>query len=91
MKKLFFSILIISLMSAKMPASFPTIGRTIQTDPAFEKLIAPDAKIEVLASGYKWSEGPAWVKKGGYLIFSDVPNNTAYQWSESEGAPAAEI
>jgi gluconolactonase len=85
MKKLIFSVLILSLMSAKTITNYPTIGNTVQIDPSFAKLISPDAKIEVLASGYKWSEGPAWVKNGGYLIFSDVPANTTYQWSATEG------
>ena len=41
--------------------------------PALDRLIAPDAKIEILAQGYDWSEGPVWVKNGGFLLFSDVP------------------
>ena len=33
------------------------------------------AKIEVLGEGYLWSEGPVWVPAGGFLLFSDIPNN----------------
>ena len=35
--------------------------------------------VEVLASGYDWSEGPVWVKDGGFLLFSDVPPNVILQ------------
>ena len=62
----------------------PTIGKVVRIDPSLDKLIAPDAKIEVLSSGYKWSEGPVWVKNGEFLLFSDVPANTIYRWKEGD-------
>jgi gluconolactonase len=68
-----------------VPHSYPTIGRIIREDPAFDALIPKDAKIEVLASGIAWAEGPAWVKDGGYLVFSDVIRNTAEKWSPKDG------
>jgi gluconolactonase len=55
-------------------------------DPALDRLIAPDAKIEVLGEGYDWSEGPVWVKSGGFLLFSDIPQNVIYRWKQGEGA-----
>jgi gluconolactonase len=56
-------------------------------DAAFDRLQSPDAKIEVLASGFTWSEGPVWVPqdRGGYLLFSDIPRNTVFRWKEGEG------
>ncbi|WP_291034666.1 SMP-30/gluconolactonase/LRE family protein [Dyadobacter sp. 50-39] len=65
--------------------SYPTIGKIVVEDPSFEKLLSKDAKIEVLASGFDWSEGPVWVKDGDYLLFSDVPKNKVYKWDEKEG------
>jgi gluconolactonase len=38
-----------------------------------------DSRIEVLAEGYEWSEGPIWVKDGAYLLFSDVPKNVVHR------------
>src|SRR5690606_9860255 len=49
-------------------------------DPAFDKLIAADAKVERLAEGFTWSEGPLWFQ--GALLFSDVPENVIYRWAE---------
>ena len=63
----------------------PTIGQIIRADPRLDKLIPKEAKIEVLASGFTWAEGPIWVKDGGYLLFSDVPQNTIFKWSEKDG------
>jgi gluconolactonase len=64
--------------------NYPTLGKVVRLTPDLDKLIAPDAKIEILSSGYQWSEGPVWVKNGGYLLFSDVPANTIYRWNEGD-------
>jgi gluconolactonase len=69
----------------KAVPNYPTLGKIDRKDPRFDKLIPKDAKIEVLASGFKWSEGPLWIKDGGYLVFSDIPRNSVMKWSEDEG------
>jgi len=56
-------------------------------DPAFDKLVAPSAKVEKLAEGFTWSEGPTWIDGG--VVFSDVPTNIAYRWKE--GMTKAEV
>ena len=53
-------------------------GSVERLDPRIDKLIPPDATLQRLGDGYDWSEGPVWIKKGGYLLFSDVPKNTVY-------------
>ena len=71
---------------AQQMSNFPTLGEVVRLDPAINQLIGTDAKIEVLAMGFDWSEGPVWVPRdGGYLLFSDVPKNTVFKWSEQEG------
>lgn len=62
-----------------------TIGEVKVWDEALSEIISTDAVIEFLAAGFQWSEGPAWDKKRQRLYFSDVPQNKAYVWSESEG------
>lgn len=64
---------------------YPTIGVINRIDPELDKLIARDAEIEVLASGFEWVEGPLWVKDSSYLLFSDIPNNKIFKWKEGEG------
>ncbi len=59
--------------------------KIVRLDPALDALIPPDAKAEKLAGGFTWVEGPAWRKKEGYLLFSDIPKNTIYRWKEGEG------
>jgi gluconolactonase len=78
------SCLLTGLLCAQTPAS---LGRIERLDPALDELIAPDTKIEVLAGGFTWTEGPVWVSEpnGGYLLFSDIPRNSIFRWSESRG------
>ncbi|MDT8759853.1 SMP-30/gluconolactonase/LRE family protein [Sphingomonas psychrotolerans] len=62
-----------------------TVGSITRFDPALDAVLGVNTPIEVLATGYRWAEGPVWVKKGGYLLFSDVPANIAYRWKQGEG------
>jgi len=54
-------------------------------DPRFDQLVPPDAKLEKIADGFTWVEGPVWNKQGGYLLFSDIPANAVYQWKPGMG------
>ena len=54
-------------------------------DPAMDAIVPADWKVEKLADGFGWAEGPIWVKSGGYLLFTDVPGNKMWKWSEKEG------
>jgi gluconolactonase len=80
----------VAVLLACAAASFgaenlPTIGTVERLDPRFDEYVPKDAKIEKLAEGFKWAEGPTWVKDGGYLLFSDVPNNVIHRWSADKG------
>lgn len=63
-------------------------GRIERLDPRFDEIIPKDAVIEFLDDGFAWTEGPVWVKDGGYLLFSDIPNNRIMKWSP--GKPKCE-
>tara|TARA_R110000764_G_scaffold219818_1_gene307618 strand:+ start:25662 stop:26657 length:996 start_codon:yes stop_codon:yes gene_type:complete len=82
MKNLPLLILIITLGCF---AQQKTTGKLVADDDAFYNYVDKDAKIEVLAEGFIWSEGPVWVKDGGFLLFSDVPQNTIFKWKDDEG------
>lgn len=74
-----------SLAAPQDGAVYPTIGRVRRLSPDLDAVIAPDARIEQLADGITWAEGPAWVRDGGYLLFSDVPGNVMHRWSAKDG------
>ena len=54
-------------------------------DPRFAKYRLGNAAVERLASGFRWAEGPVWFGDGGYLLFSDIPNNRIMRWLEETG------
>jgi gluconolactonase len=62
-----------------------TIGTIERLDSDLDDLISMDAKIEIIGEGYEWSEGPVWVAKENMLLFSDVPKNIIYKWTEAKG------
>ncbi len=71
---------------AGAPKPYPTMGKIERLDPKFDTLIARDARLEKLADGFSWVEGPVWVPKdGGYLLFSDTIENTIWKWQEGKG------
>ena len=53
-------------------------------DPRFHYKIG-NAAIERIATGFRWAEGPVYVRDGGYLLWSDIPNNRIMRWSEDDG------
>lgn len=60
-------------------------GQIERLDPALDAIVPADARIEKLAEGFVWSEGPVWIASGQYLLFTDVPGNTMYRWSQRDG------
>jgi gluconolactonase len=54
-------------------------------DARFALLVPPNAKLERIADGFTWVEGPVWNKEGGFLLFSDIPANRVYKWKAGEG------
>jgi gluconolactonase len=45
-------------------------------------LLQPDVELELLGSGFTFTEGPIWVPDGQYLLFSDVPTSRRLRWDE---------
>ncbi len=87
-----------TVASADTPASsltldttnFPTLGKIHRLDGRLDALLDGDARIEVIASGFDWCEGPVWMpdesaKEGGALLFSEIPSNTVRRWEAGKG------
>jgi gluconolactonase len=55
-------------------------GRIVRLDPAVDRIIPAGARLEKLAGGFQFTEGPVW-HPDGYLLFSDPNANTIYRWS----------
>ncbi len=77
-------------------APVPVAARIERADPAFDAVIAPDARVERLADGFSFTEGPLWVPvvndaryggggRGGYLLFSDPNKNVIHRFDPLSG------
>ena len=91
MKRLFFFLIpVVGACSspgnetATAPAAYATLGTIERLNPALDSLIAPGATMEILADGFEWTEGPVWIAQENHLLFSDIPRNSVYQWSEKD-------
>lgn len=60
----------------------------LRLDPAIDEIVPPNAKIFKLAEGFQFTEGPVWIRDGGYLLLSDPNANTIYKYT-SEGTLSA--
>ncbi|MES2882060.1 MAG: SMP-30/gluconolactonase/LRE family protein, partial [Bacteroidota bacterium] len=79
-------IILITTSSCMTQKTHDAMGTIERYDSSINAIIAPDAHAHIIAEGYEWSEGPLWVEKDKMLLFSDVPLNTIYKWTEEKGA-----
>ncbi len=66
------------------PASQTSNGPTrLAADPSFDQLVPADAKLELIKSGFGFTEGTIWVQNGrsGYLVVTDMAANVIYKWT----------
>jgi gluconolactonase len=86
MKKIAFPFLFVALFSvASSQETKQPIGSIEFISDDLSRLIKKDAKVEIIASGFEFTEGPLWLTKQKMLLFSDVPANTIYKWTEAKG------
>ena len=71
--------------TAFTPSSRVPDPAIVSMDPSFDKYRLPLAKIERLAHGFRWAEGPVWLGDTRQLVWSDVPGNVMYKWDEETG------
>ena len=64
------------------PAGAP--ADVLRIDPAIDRIVPRDARVEHLAAGFSFTEGPVWLPEG-LLLFSDPDDNRIYRWSEDLG------
>ena len=64
---------------------YKTTGTIERIDPELDSLVSNDAKIEIIAEGHDWTEGPVWIEEKKMLLFSDIPKNSIYKWTSEKG------
>jgi len=77
--------LILLLVTSCTMQEYPTTGSIERLSTELDRILAPNTLPEILAEGFEWSEGPLWLPEQEKVIFSDIPNNSIFEWSEREG------
>lgn len=54
-------------------------------DEAAYRLLNGEMRPIIRAKGFDWTEGPLWIEEGGFLLFSDIPNNRVYRYEPGFG------
>jgi gluconolactonase len=67
------------------PEPLPEVGEVVRLDPALDAVVPTDARIEQVAEGFTFTEGPVWDAATGALLFSDPNENVIYRWTEDGG------
>ncbi|MCI0751504.1 MAG: SMP-30/gluconolactonase/LRE family protein [Flammeovirgaceae bacterium] len=60
------------------------VGEVVKIDASLDKIIIPGTKLEKLAMGFQFTEGPVW-HPDGYLVFSDPNTNVIYSYKPENG------
>lgn len=89
MKSFFCCILIAVAISCnsgdKQPGAYKTTGSIEVLSPSLSAIVDSNARLEIIAEGFDWTEGPLWLEKEQALLFSDIPPNSVFKWTENEG------
>lgn len=51
-----------------------------RVDPALDAIVPADARLERVAGGFEFTEGPVWTRDGA-LLFSSPNTNAIYRWT----------
>jgi gluconolactonase len=83
----FFFVPIGATLQSQAQAPKRTLGTIERFDSQLDKLLDPEAKLEILADGFTWTEGPVWMgdATNGHLLFSDIPRNSIFKWTAKNG------
>lgn len=65
--------------------AFESTGQIEKIEDELDQFIAPGTLPQIIAEGFDWSEGPLWIADRKMLLFSDIPPNSIYSWTEKEG------
>ncbi len=85
MKVLIAAFLILFFATAVFAQSSKPGSKIMVNDKRIYEVIPEDAKVEILAEGHEWTEGPLWLAAEQKLIYSDIPKNSIFEWSETGG------
>jgi len=86
-KRISFLVILLSIVALSYPRARADEDWSFVAwlNPALDDVLPADAKVERVADGFGLTEGPVWVRKGGYLLFSDIPANVIHKYDPKDG------
>ncbi|HAQ19442.1 MAG TPA: gluconolactonase [Prolixibacteraceae bacterium] len=84
MKTLFLALAFLLIVEC-FAQNIKTGSKIIVNDLLIHEVIPKDAQVEILAEGFGWTEGPLWLPTENKLLFSDIPSNSIFEWTEKGG------
>jgi len=77
--------LVLMLAAVSAAAGEPVKPGIEIIDSAFRDVVAPNAEVREIAKDLKFTEGSTWYAAEKCLLFSDIPSDIIYKWTEGEG------
>ena len=85
MKTFLFTLAFLFTISESFSQNYKKDAAIITNSQKLSEIIPKNSKIEILAEGFGWTEGPLWLPTENKLIFSDIPSNSIFEWTEKGG------
>lgn len=74
------------IKTTQIPKAYLQEGSIELLDEELKQVLNPEGALEIISEGHDWTEGPVWIEKMQTLLFTDIPKNAVYSWSESNGS-----
>lgn len=85
MQNTIFTLFFLILCTTSFAQNIKEEGKIIANSDKIYLLVPEEPKIEVLGDGFTWAEGPCWIPSEQKFVFSDVKENTVFEWTEKGG------
>ena len=76
--------ILLAIVALALQAHAQGLGKIERLDHRLDNIVPAGAKIEKVADGFKWTEGPIWIHSG-YLLFAEIPSNRIMKWAPGGG------
>ena len=85
MKTSLFLFAVFFILTKSFAQNYKKDAGIIINSPKLSEIVSSTVQVEILGEGFEWTEGPLWLEKENKLIFSDIPNNSIFEWTENGG------
>ena len=85
MKSIILFVLVLLTVTQSFSQKYKNDAFLIMNDPKLLEVVPNKIQVEILGDGFEWAEGPLWLPSENKLLFSDIPPNSIFEWTEKGG------